>query len=98
MLTSTIALLIFIKIMHLTSGEFSQCSDIIDENSNLTLVDTLNGKIQGLCETVTVINSNNTKINSHVISWKSIPYAEPPINELRFARPLPVIDWFGIGI
>lgn len=84
------------RIMHLTNGEFSQCSDIIDGNSNLTLVDTLNGKIQGLCETVTVINANNTKINSHVISWKSIPYAEPPINELRFARPLPVKDWTGI--
>ena len=82
-----------ISIIELINGELNNCNEIEFESSNLTVASTLNGKIQGQCETVTLIYSNNSKINSHIFSWKSIPYAEPAINDLRFARSLPVKDW-----
>lgn len=72
---------------------FNKCTDIQFENSNFTLATTLNGKIQGQCETVDVIYSNLTKISAHIFSWKKVPFAEPPIDELRFVKPIPIKDW-----
>jgi len=33
---------------------------------------------------------------SHVVSFKSIPYAEPPVGDLRWKAPVPVKPWKGI--
>lgn len=36
------------------------------------------------------------KFNKHLYTFLSVPYAKPPINELRFKAPQPVEPWQGI--
>ena len=60
------------------------------------VVDTLNGKVKGECYNVPVSYSNGSTMNYGVFSWLSIPYAEPPINQNRFMKPLPVQSWENI--
>ncbi len=45
------------------------------------IVDTKSGSIQGYLT------------NNGVLSFKGIPFAEPPIGELRFKPPIPKINW-----
>ena len=47
------------------------------------VVETTKGKIQGY-------------FNRGVIKFKGIPYAAPPIGNLRFKPPVPVEPWEGI--
>ena len=62
-------------------------------DSDLKILETLNGKIQGECYTVPVKKSDDTIIKNDVFSFLSVPYALPPIAENRFKRPLPVNSW-----
>jgi para-nitrobenzyl esterase len=50
-----------------------------------SIVKTEYGKLQG------VANEDRT-----VVSFKGIPYALPPVNELRWREPKPPVDWKGI--
>lgn len=34
-------------------------------------------------------------VRGEVVSWKGIPYAEPPVGERRFRRPGPPVSWDG---
>ena len=70
---------------------YNKCN--IDPNSDLKVLDTLNGKIKGECYNVPVSYSNGSKIYSNVFNWLSIPFAEPPINENRFKKPVPKSSW-----
>ncbi|KAG4098531.1 para-nitrobenzyl esterase [Neocallimastix lanati (nom. inval.)] len=47
------------------------------------IVETKNGKVEGFTE-------------NGVCKWYGIPYAKPPINELRFRRAVPCESWEGI--
>ncbi len=51
----------------------------------LRLVKTENGFVKGL-----------PAADSHITSFKGIPYAEPPIGELRFCPPKPAKNWNGV--
>jgi para-nitrobenzyl esterase len=55
------------------------------ENNNATnlIVNTLSGKVKGM------------QLNG-VAVFKSIPYAAPPVGELRFAAPAPHAEWQGV--
>jgi len=68
----------------------------IGANSSLIIATTLNGQIKGECKRVLVGYSNNSEISYDVFSWKSIPFGEPPIQQNRFKRPIPVANWQGI--
>jgi len=46
------------------------------------LVQTVNGPVLG------IVNTSND-----VVSFKGIPYAEPPVGDLRWKEPQPVIPW-----
>ncbi|RZK40171.1 MAG: carboxylesterase family protein [Pedobacter sp.] len=52
--------------------------------NNETLVTLKEGKIMG------------TIVSSNVVAFKGIPYAEPPIGELRWRSPVPKKKWNGI--
>ncbi|MBU9723022.1 MULTISPECIES: carboxylesterase/lipase family protein [Bacillaceae] len=50
---------------------------------NPTLVETKYGKVEGM-------------IKDHVCIWKGIPYAQPPIGDLRFQAAKPPMPWSGV--
>jgi carboxylesterase type B len=58
------------------------------QDSNRPIVETLQGSIQGKIET----NSNGREY----FSFSGIPFAKPPVGELRFERPQPGEKWEGI--
>ena len=63
-------------------------------NQNVTLLSTLNGFIQGSCYNVTINYANNSKsYNNLVLTWFSVPYAEPPVGANRFKSPIPIKSW-----
>lgn len=55
-----------------------------------TRVETRNGAIEGRTLTVQVQNTN-----VEVDEFLGIPYAEPPVGDLRFRRPVPAGRWEG---
>lgn len=59
------------------------CSRTARQVSDGPVVKTEGGAIQGL-------------IVDEVATWKSVPYAEPPIDELRWRAPRPVKSWSGV--
>ena len=65
-------------------------------NQNDTILNTLNGKIKGECYKIPINYANRTRIESKILIWLSVPYAEAPINNLRFKSPQPVKSWDGI--
>lgn len=52
------------------------------------IVELENGKIRGI--------SIKTRSERSVQAFYKIPYAEPPVNELRFEDPKPAKNWAGI--
>ncbi len=60
--------------------------------SNCLTILTKNGLVQGTTITVSQNFVNKYQVNT----WLGIPYAEKPINELRFKPPVPVNNWNGI--
>lgn len=53
--------------------------------SEFIIANTLNGKIRGVKKT--------TVLGDDYFSFQRIPYAKPPINELRFTDPQPILSW-----
>jgi len=67
----------------------ASASSAKDEGTSLrwsggTLVSVKGGKLRGL------------PVNRDVLVWKGIPYAEPPIGELRWKAPMDAAPWEGI--
>jgi carboxylesterase type B len=81
----------FVVCRKIDAYHFDKCD--VNLNSDLKILDTLNGKIKGECYTVPVIDSHGMKTNSKVMNWLSVPYAEPPINENRFKKSVPKKTW-----
>ena len=92
--TLLVAILCALQVSHLL-GDFSPCTSLPSESS-LKILQTLNGKVRGECKIVPVSYFNTSKISTDVFSWLSVPYAEAPINQNRFKRPIPVRNWTGI--
>jgi hypothetical protein len=66
------------------------------------LVYTRNGLVKGksyfISENYQVLTSSNHRSSksSKINSWLGIPFAEKPVGNLRFQRPVPVHNWYGI--
>ena len=60
----------------------------------------MSGPTQGLTVNTTsgVLQGSKSILNDdiHVTSWLGIPFADPPVSELRFRPPRPVTPWPGI--
>jgi hypothetical protein len=52
-------------------------------------VDTTHGVVQGVTEQVTNGRGQQVKVD---VFW-GIPYAKPPVGDLRFRRPVPIGPW-----
>ena len=62
-------------------------------NKNVLILTTLNGQIKGSCNNIGINYANKPDSANQILSWLSIPYAKPPINELRFKYPVPIKSW-----
>ncbi len=71
---------------------FPKCSNV-NNKIDLTILTTLNGHVKGACYNVTVNHGNKPPTANPVLTWLSIPYAEPPVGQLRFKKPQPVQSW-----
>ena len=60
----------------------------------------MSGPTQGLTVNTSsgVLQGSKSILNDdiHVTSWLGIPFADPPVSELRFRPPRPVTPWTGI--
>lgn len=54
-----------------------------DNNNSGTVVRTRDGLIQG-------------EVEDNVLLWRGIPYAQPPVGELRWRAPQPMTPWQGV--
>jgi carboxylesterase type B len=62
------------------------------QQDNKLIIETKNGQVQG--KTIEIAQQSGSK--HQVNAWMGIPFAEKPINELRFKPPVPVKNWNGI--
>jgi len=69
---------------------FPTCSNF---DARTTLLTTLNGKVQGNCLNITVNYASKPKKSTPIVSFLGVPYAQPPLANLRFKSPVPVKNW-----
>ena len=79
---TTVSIIVFYCFVNISSFNFVQC---IDNSENIVSVRIKSGLINGKRET----SVDGKQLNV----FKGIPYAEPPIGDLRFKKPLPVKNW-----
>ncbi len=83
-----LVLILILSLNHVESYPyFPNCSPV-----NGNILTTLNGNISGACYNVSVNSANGVTFNS-VMTWLAVPYAQPPVNNLRFANPVPYGSW-----
>ncbi|XP_029655910.1 acetylcholinesterase-like [Octopus sinensis] len=68
-------------------GTFFLLHLIFGTNEGLPRVETDNGTVEGL---------TTLHLNKEIDKFLGIPFAKPPINELRFQRPIPPDNWTGV--
>ncbi|KAI0986164.1 hypothetical protein GJ496_002066 [Pomphorhynchus laevis] len=59
------------------------------------IVHTSAGSVQGKYQTVNIVDFHNNSFTRDLAVFRSIPYASPPVNELRFKAPMP-FSWKGL--
>ena len=71
------------------------CSPITESDRILS---TQNGQIRGMCvKTPVYYSSTNRSTSADIMIWRSVPYAQPPVGNLRFRAPVPLSgQWSGI--
>lgn len=65
-------------------------SDVVEAST--TTVTTINGDVRGYKLSIDGINEVGSGITS-INLFLGIPYAEPPVGDLRFSRPVPKSSW-----
>jgi para-nitrobenzyl esterase len=77
------------SILLLLSGilmlSFTSCGNIKNVQTLPQPVQTISGKVEGI-----------KSQNSNVMVYKGIPYAEPPVGDLRWKEPQPPLPWDGV--
>ena len=85
--------LIFLLLSLVSLNKSEECESLLPEH---LVLNTLNGKVSGSCEKISIFYETKSYAEVDVLSWESIPYAEPPIDELRFKSPKPKKQWSNI--
>ena len=86
---SLAALLVLLHVGVTLSFSIGKCSR--HDNTRQVLLETTSGRLLGACDFVHVSDNNPRELKSgNVYSWLSVPYAEPPIRELRFKAPVQI--------
>ena len=62
-------------------------------DKNATILNTLKGQVKGSCQNITVKYEYKKDETNQVLKWLGVPFAQPPINNLRFKNPVPVRKW-----
>ena len=69
-------------LLSMALGMFSACNKPAQNTTENPILSIEGGKVQGvMCD------------SSNVILYKGIPYAAPPVGELRWKKPQPVLPW-----
>jgi carboxylesterase type B len=88
-----IQLLICLASLVHSNPYFPKCTNY---DRKTIILKSLNGAIKGACYSVSVdFGGQKPNKTNQVLNWLSVPYAQPPINNLRFKDPLPVKSWKG---
>ena len=83
---------LIVKNNQVYSGSISKCTK--NDPSSEIILDSTTGKLRGNCQFVQVKDNNLNEIKSgNVYSWLSVPYAEPPVDMLRFKRTVAKKPW-----
>lgn len=88
-----IKFIIFILACLKQANSYPYFPECLSYNKNSTILNTLNGDIKGACYTVAVNHASKPNNTYQVLTWLSIPYAEAPIDKLRFKKPVPIKSW-----
>ncbi len=88
-----IEILIFFNFLIQSIHSYNQCNSS-GLNSDAYTLNTLNGNISGFCSNVDIKYGNKPTSNDNlVLTWLSVPYAEPPLGNLRFKYAKPKKSW-----
>ncbi|XP_050507407.1 acetylcholinesterase-like [Diabrotica virgifera virgifera] len=78
-------------VLLLLAGAYCVESSVISEDDNTVIVNTTNGPVMG------GFGARSHANRSQILYWfRSIPYAVPPVGDLRFAAPVPITNWSGV--
>lgn len=87
---------LIIFFLGIVNGSYSSTDDTcssVAADPSILLLKTFDGDVKGECWNTHVQYSKETSKEIEVLVWLSIPYAEPPINEHRFKKTVPVKPW-----
>jgi para-nitrobenzyl esterase len=57
------------------------------------ILSTFDGYVKGSCSQINISDPEYGNLTGNILSWKGIPYAEPPVGQLRFRKPVPIKPW-----
>ena len=80
--------MMFLSHRHLVVTVALVMASVKSSNNEPLVIETTNGKVAGLRQ----LAANGKTVDM----WWGIPYAEPPIGQLRFRAPKPAKRWSGV--
>jgi carboxylesterase type B len=86
------ALTLLIALAGLATSLATPC-DLASYKPDPTRVNTAYGKLNGACNNVAINDPDRPDRTGNVLSWIGVPFAKPPIGDLRFMRPQPPAFW-----
>jgi para-nitrobenzyl esterase len=77
----------------LYTSQAQKTCDLSQFAQDPTVVETINGKVQGKCAVLGLSDPDLGSRSISVLSWLGIPFAQPPVGERRFMSPATPLNW-----